>query len=418
MSKIIINGGIPLIGEVNVTGSKNSSLPILAATILCDEPVKLNNCPDISDVDNMLGILKHTGAKIKKDKNTVEINCATSNNHEMPREFSREIRSSIFMLGSVVSRLKKAKFTYPGGCEIGSRPIDLHLNGLRKLNISITEENGEIICQADKINGAIIPLDYPSVGATENIIMAAVLANGLTVIKNAAKEPEIIELARFLNACGAKISGAGSNVIRIKGVKKLNSIEFTCRNDRIVAGTYILLGAMCGGKIEIHNSCVDELHCLISRLKNAGSKIDILEDTVRVDSANGILSGFGLIETAPYPHFPTDLQAPVCACASIADGTSIIIENVFENRFKHLNELKKLGADITAENNIAVIHGVKSLYGAEVNATDLRAAAALALAGLSAQGTTIINNAQLLDRGYEDFVSAVRSLGGNIQKTE
>ncbi len=418
MTKIIIDGGKPLYGEISVCGSKNSCLPILAAAILCDEPVILNNCPKISDVNNMLSILEHTGATVNRRGNTVELNCKDVFNHEMPRQFSREIRSSIFMLGPVVSRFKKARFIYPGGCEIGLRPIDLHLQGLKALNIGITEERGEIFCETNKIIGADISLDYPSVGATENVIMASVLAEGETIIRNAAREPEIFELTRFLNACGADVRGEGSSTIYVKGVQKLHGVEFDCVSDRIVSGTYMLLCAMCKGALTIKNAQVSSLHSLIYKLKDAGVSVKTYEDDTVEIASKKRLKELHLIETAPYPGFPTDLQAPICAACATAQGTSIVMENVFENRFKHVSELNRMGANITVKNNVAIIRGVKNLFGAQVRATDLRAGAAMVIAGLSAQGRTVIDNAQYIERGYEDLVETIQSLNGEIYKQE
>ncbi|MCL1906211.1 MAG: UDP-N-acetylglucosamine 1-carboxyvinyltransferase, partial [Clostridiales bacterium] len=396
--------------------SKNSSLPILAAAILCDEPIKLYNCPDISDVDKMLGILKHTGAKINKDKNTVEIDCSNARNHEMPQKFSKEIRSSIFMLGSVVSRFKKAKFIYPGGCEIGSRPIDLHLKGLRELNITITEEDDEIFCVSDEIRGARIFLDYPSVGATENIIMAAVLANGHTIIGNAACEPEIVDLSNMLSAMGAKIKGAGTNVIRITGVKKLNPARHTVIPDRIEAGSFMVVAAATKGELIITNVITEHIKSIIAKLQEAGVTVEEGYDGVHVIGNRRLLPVD--LKTMPYPGFPTDMQAQFMALLTLAGGASVITETVFENRFRHAGELKKMCADIKTNGHSAVINGIKRLRGAAVEATDLRAGAAMIVAALAAEGVTSIGNVHHIERGYENICGKLAAVGAGIKVVE
>jgi UDP-N-acetylglucosamine 1-carboxyvinyltransferase len=416
MAKFTINGGSKLFGEVAVQGAKNVALPIFAAAILTDEQVVVHGCPLIRDVHNMLSMLKSIGSKVVLDDNTVTIDCKSADSWEMPDFLAKEIRSSIFMLGSVISRFKKAKFTYPGGCEIGSRPIDLHLKGLREMNINVREFSGYIYCETDQIIGAQIHLDYPSVGATENIMMAAVKAKGETVIRNAAREPEIVELQNAIVAMGGKIQGAGTSTITIQGVKKLSGLTYRCLSDRIVAGTYMAAVAMTRGNVTLRNVNEDHLYSIISKLKESGAKIKVYNDAISI-SVTDRLKEMHLIETAPYPGFPTDMQAQLCAAGCVADGTSIIIENVFDNRFKHIAELIRMGANITVKNRVAIIRGVKTLYGTDVVGMDLRGGAGLLLAGLVAEGQTILENAQLVERGYEKIDEVLRGLGANIVKS-
>ncbi|MEZ4357281.1 MAG: UDP-N-acetylglucosamine 1-carboxyvinyltransferase [Eubacteriales bacterium] len=416
MPKFIVNGGKRLCGSIRVHGSKNAILPILAACLLLDGPAVIRSYPKISDFYNMLDILRHTGCSVVESEDELTIDPRTANVWKIPDKQAKEIRSSIFLLGSVIGRFGKAKFTYPGGCEIGNRPIDLHLNGLRKLNITIEEEFGYINCNTDQVIGSDIQLDYPSVGATENIMMAGIKAKGKTIIRNAAREPEIVELQRFLNMAGARVFGAGTDTIIVNGAEKLSGVVYDCQSDRIVAGTYMLAAVMTLGDLTVENCIVKHNMLLINKLREAGVSIDIEDDyTVHV-CADKRMKELHLIETAPYPGFPTDMQSQMCAAASIAEGTSIIIENVFDNRFKHLGELTRMGANIMLKNNVAIIKGVNDLYGTEVRAMDLRGAAAMVLAGLAAKGQTVIENIQLLDRGYEHLERVLNSVGADIQR--
>ena len=414
MPKFIINGEKRLCGNIRVHGSKNAILPILAACLLLDGPAVIKSYPKISDFYNMLDILRHTGCTVSEMENELVIDASTASVWKIPDKQAKEIRSSIFLLGSVIGRFGKAKFTYPGGCEIGNRPIDLHLNGLRKLNITIEEAFGYINCNTDQVIGTDIQLDYPSVGATENIMMAGIKAKGKTIIRNAAREPEVVELQRFLNMAGAKVYGAGTDTIVVNGATKLTGVTYECQPDRIVAGTYMLAAVMTLGDLTIENFVVKHNMLLINKLREAGVLIDIKDDyTVRV-CAEKRMRELHLIETAPYPGFPTDMQSQMCAAACIADGTSIIIENVFDNRFKHLGELTRMGANVMLKNNVAIIKGVNELYGTEVRAMDLRGAAAMVLAGLVAKGQTVVENIQLLDRGYEHLEKDLNSIGADI----
>jgi len=417
MSRLLINGGSRLLGEVHVSGSKNACLPILAASLLTEKPVTILDYPKITDVYNMLSILRHIGCTIAEEKESLTIDTSTAIIWEMPDKIAKEIRSSIFMLGPVLGRFRQAKFSYPGGCEIGNRPIDLHLKGLRALNIDIREIRGHILCETDKITGGEIQMDYPSVGATENIIMAAVKADGQTVIRNAAREPEIMELERFINNMGGNVSGAGTSTIYIEGVKELKGVTYRCLPDRIVAGTYMLAAAMTKGDITLLNTVPEHLFALTSKLKEAGAFVQTYKDAIRIKSDTS-LKEMHLIETSPYPGFPTDMQAQICAAAGIAEGTSIIMENVFDNRFKHIPELIRMGANITVKNNVAIIRGVEKYFGTEVAAMDLRGGAALVLAGLCAEGVTVVDQTNILDRGYEHFEATLNSLGAKVKRLE
>ncbi len=416
MAKYIINGGSKLFGEIEIQGAKNVALPVFASALLTDEQVIIHGCPLIRDAHNMLSMLKSIGSKVKLEGNTVMINCADADSWEMPDSLAKEIRSSIFMLGPVISRFKKAKFTYPGGCEIGTRPIDLHLKGLREMNINVREFSGYIYCETDEIKGAHIHLDYPSVGATENIMMAAIKAKGETIIRNAAREPEIVELQNVINQMGGRVSGAGTSTITIEGVKKLYGLTYHCLSDRIVAGTYMTAVAMTKGNLILRNTKDEHLYSIISKLKEAGANIKIYDDAISIIVKDRIKE-MHLIETAPYPGFPTDMQAQMCACCCVSDGTSIVIENVFDNRFKHIAELIRMGANITVKNRVAIVRGVKTLYGTDVIAMDLRGGAGLLMAGLVAEGETIVENIELVERGYEKIDEVLRSLGANIIKS-
>lgn len=418
MAKLIVNGAKRLCGDIEVSASKNAVLPILAATLLIDGTTRIFGYPKISDVYNMLEILAHIGCGIKTDDNEIIVDSSSISNFEITSETVKEIRSSIFLLGPTVARFNKALFSYPGGCEIGARPIDLHLKGLKKLNINVEESGGYIKCEASKISGSTIALEYPSVGATENLMMAAVLAKGETTIINAAREPEIVELQNFLNSAGANISGAGSSIICIKGVLKLRDAEYECVSDRIVAGTYMIGCAVCGGNIVLNNVLAEHNISLIEKLTEAGV-VFRKNGTKSIEiSSNRRINSFKYTQTAPYPGFPTDLQPQLCAAAAVAEGISMISERVFDNRFKYTRELIKMGADIIVKNNMAIISGKKKLSAAKLYAKDLRGAAALLLASLSAEGQSEIHNVNFLDRGYESAENAFGKLGADIVRVE
>lgn len=416
MDKIVIEGKQKLNGSLHISSSKNAFLPILSACILCDDEIVLKNYPNFTDIENMLNILKNFGAKIKKEDNNLIINCKNLENKEIPNELSSVIRSSIFTLGSMLGRFKSAVTSYPGGCNIGNRPINLHLKGLRCLNVKVNEKYGVISCDGKNMKGSTIYLDFPSVGATENIIMAGVLTKGVTKIINAAKEPEIIDLQNFLNKMGANIKGAGTGIIEITGVKKLHGVEYTPISDRIITGTYVLATVISGGNVELNNACPEYLSSLLSKLKNTSCKLSIKKDNIKIKSDKRIRC-FPSIDTQPYPGFATDLQPQIMTLQTVSRGSSLITENLFETRFKHVSELVKMGANITINGRTAFVRGVENLYGAEVEASDLRGGAALVLAGLKADGITIVKNSHFIDRGYEDIVEELKSLNAKIYRT-
>ena len=401
-------------GEVNISGSKNASLPIIAATILNSDITKLYNVPKIHDTQITLEILKILGCKIRKNSGKIEINSRYINKTEIPEDLMRQMRSTVILAGAILGRFKEVTFSYPGGCEIGSRPIDLHLAAFRKMGIQVEEEAGFIKCSCDKIQSADINLDFPSVGATENIILAATLAEGTTVINNAAMEPEIIDLANCLNKMGAKIYGAGTNVIKIIGVNKLKSVGYKIMPDRIEAGTFLCAAAATGGKITVNNIVPSHITPVIHKLEEAGCKLEVKNNYINIEAPKRLKSIE--IKTMPYPGFPTDLQQIFGSMLTTAKGSSIIIENIFENRFKYINELKRMGAKITIEGKTAVITGTKKLTGATVQGNDLRGGAGLILAGLVAKGRTTVNNIEYVFRGYENIDKKLTMLGASIKE--
>ena len=413
MLSYIIEGGHKLSGTTYVSGSKNASLPILAASIL-NPKTSLYNVPEIHDTETTIKILKILGCKTKKHKNKLIIDNSQIQETQIPDKLMRELRSSVILAGALITRFKKAVFSYPGGCDIGARPIDLHLSGFRKLGINVVEEAGYIKCTADKIIGADINLDFPSVGATENIMLASVMAEGETTINNAALEPEIVDLQKFLNKMGAKVQGAGTSIIKIKGVNKLKEASHNIMPDRIEAGTLLVATAITGGDIQLKQACADHIIPVIHKLEEMGCKINIKRDIIELLAPKKLKAID--IKTMPYPGFPTDMQSVMGAICVVAKGTSVIIENIFENRYKYTNELKRMGAKITLEGKTAIIKGTKKLVGAEVNATDLRGGAALVLAGLVAKGKTTVNNIEYILRGYEDLGGKLNMLGAKITK--
>jgi len=415
LEKFIIHGGNRLNGTIDIPKAKNSYLALLAACVLCDGEVLLHECPHFDDIDRMLDILSCLGAKVERRDKDVYLDCRFIHNYKIPKELGKQIRSSIFLLGPILSRLKKAVVCYPGGCDIGARPIDLHLKGLSRLGVSISERFGFINCQAEDLCAGEIHLDYPSVGATENIMMAAVFAKGTTKVYNCAKEPEIVDLQNFINSMGGKISGAGSDNIVICGVERLVSTEYTPIGDRIIAGTFLLACASCGGDLTIKNVEYEHIYSLINKLRDAGLQIHTTSDSIRLISSFRPKS-FGRIETLPYPGFPTDLQPQALVLQAISDGTCIVVENLFETRLKHVPELLKMGANITTKDRMAIVSGVEHLYGAEVMSTDLRAGAALTIAGLVAEGESTICNVSHIDRGYEHLEVDLQHLGADIRR--
>lgn len=417
MGKYIINGDKRLVGEVSVSGAKNAVLPILAATVVGGNRSTIFNTPNLRDVDIMEKILLSIGCKVERMDNIMYVDSRNLSNTNIPDELVREMRSSIILMGSMLTRCGETKVSYPGGCEIGPRPIDLHLKALREMGAEIDESHGFLYCHCEKLKGCEIQLDYPSVGATENAILAAVRAKGTTVIRNAAREPEIIDLQNYLNKCGAKISGAGTSIIKIEGVEKFKDVEYTIMPDRIVTGTYMAASALTGGEIIIKNVETNHIQAIVAKLKEAGCLIYNDNSSLKVIGPEKI-NYIEMTQTLPYPGFPTDMQAQMMAVLSIADGTSIISETVFENRFKHADELIRMGADIKIIGKVAIIKGVKELTGAKVKSKDLRGGASLVLAGLAAKGTTEVENIYHIERGYEDLDENLRKLGADIIKVE
>lgn len=416
MKRYVIDGGKKLEGTTYVSGSKNASLPIIAATILNGEISKLYNVPNIHDTKMMYNILKILGCKVKKTNNKIVIDSSKIKEVEIPENLMQEMRSSVIIAGALLARKKEAIFTYPGGCDIGSRPIDLHIKAFEKLGIKVEEESGYIHCKADEIVGNDIGLDFPSVGATENVMLASVFAKGTTRIINAAMEPEIIDLQNALNSMGAKISGAGTNNIIIKGVEKLKNLSYNIIPDRIEAGTLLCAAAITGGNITLQKVIPQHIETLTNKLQEMGCSLKISKNEIILKAPKRLKPVD--IKTLPYPGFPTDMQSVLGTTVAVAKGTSIITENIFENRFKYLSELKKMGAKVTIEGRTAVIKGVRKLSKANVRATDLRGGAALVIAGLNAKGRTTVENIEYILRGYEDFDRKLQSLGANIYKED
>lgn len=415
MERFLIKGGRKLYGSIDIPPAKNSCLAILAGCMLSSGTIVLHNIPKFVDIIKMLEILKSLGAKVTYKGQDVIIDVKSANNYEVPRELASEIRSSIFLLGAILSKLKKAKVCYPGGCEIGTRPIDLHLKGLRTIGVKINEKHGFIECDGKNLEGGVVHLDYPSVGATENIMMAGVLAKGTTIIYNPAKEPEIVDLQNFINSMGGKISGAGSDIITIIGVESLGDAEFTPIPDRIIAGTYLIAGAVCGGEIALNGVNNQHIASLITKLDNNTCKIYCQSDKIKLVSESRLKS-LGSIDTMPYPGFPTDLQPQTMVMSTVCDGTCVFTENLFEMRYKHVSELIKMGAKIKVKDRVAVVDGVEKLFGATVTAHDLRGGAALTIAGLIAEGYTTVDDVRHIDRGYFRLEEALSSLGADIKR--
>lgn len=421
MGAYVITGGVKLSGEVRVQGSKNSSLPILASTVLNGDLSSLIDVPEIKDVEVMFEILKYLGAKIKKnDDGKLEIDTADINLCEVPEHLTRQMRSSIVLMGALLGKLGRVRISYPGGCEIGPRPIDLHLKGLASLGVKLNEKHGFVYAEAEQLKGAEIHLDFPSVGATENILMAAVLAKGVTIIRNAAKEPEIVDLQNFLNRMGARIIGAGTDTIKIEGcnVGELKKVyDYRIIPDRIAAGTYLVAAAITRGNVTLKNVVAEHLEPILAKLREVGCEITGDYDGLHL-SATGRLKSLDSLRTLPYPGFPTDMQAPMMSLLATVEGASVITETVFENRFKHAEELRRMGAQISISGNIAIVRGVKKLTGAIVEAKDLRAGAALVLAALAADGKTVVEGVRHIERGYEKLDKNLASIGAKVYKID
>jgi UDP-N-acetylglucosamine 1-carboxyvinyltransferase len=413
MGKYEINGGLPLSGSVSISGSKNSALPVLAATLLADGCSVIHDVPQLLDIKNMSDLLCCLGASVEVDKSgSMTVCCPNPQNDVASYEMISKLRASFLVSGPLLARTGKVRISLPGGCQIGTRPVDLHLKGLAQMGAKITQGHGCIEASCRKLRGAQIYLDFPSVGATENLIMAASLANGDTIIENAAVEPEIVDLANYINQMGGKISGAGTDTVCIEGVKQLSGTGYTVIPNRIEAGTFAAATAITGGKVQICHVLPDHLKPITAKMRECGIKVEEGKDSILVDATKKPKAVD--IKTLPYPGFPTDMQAPYTAMMSIADGTSMVVETIFENRFMHVPELKRMGAHVKIDGRTAVVEGVKKLTGAQVKATDLRAGAALVIAGLGAEGKTEISDIEHIERGYDHFEQKLSGLGADI----
>lgn len=415
MDKLVIEGGRPLSGSIRIHGAKNAALPIMAACLLTEGKVKLRNVPRLLDIDVMLGILDRLGCTVVQKEDTVFVDTVGVDSSHVPEDLMKQMRSSIFLMGPLLARFGEVCIYQPGGCAIGERKIDLHLRGLQALGAEIEESHSQIWCRASRLRGNEIHLDFPSVGATENIMMAATLAEGTTTITNAAREPEIQDLQNFLNAMGANVIGAGTDVITIRGVRALEPCDYEIIPDRIVAGTALIAAAATRGTVTLTHCNPSHLTALFHVLRRAGVQIGTCDDIITV-SSSGRPKSIERIVTSPYPSFPTDLQSQVMVLLSLADGLSLMKETVFEGRFKHVDELVRMGADISVDLNTAFIRGVPRLYGATVEATDLRAGAALVIAGLAAQGKTVVEQVHHIDRGYDRIEVMFKRLGGVMHR--
>lgn len=403
-------------GELFVHGAKNSALPLLAATLLCNGESELHNCPGLSDVEASVRILRHLGCRVNRQEDVLCVDASSVDRCDIPDQLMREMRSSIVFLGAIAARIGHAKISFPGGCELGPRPIDLHLKALRQMGLHIHEHHGYLDCKADgKLKGAPVALSFPSVGATENILLAAVLAEGMTTITNAAREPEISDLVDFLNKCGARIVETGEGTIVISGVESLHGAVHTVIPDRIAATTYMTAASVTGGNLLLHSVEPAHLGQVVPMFEEAGCMVRCRENELLIQAPQR-LRPIKIVRTMPYPGFPTDAQAPVMAMTTLASGTSVFVENIFESRYKHVGELLRLGANIKVEGRVAVVEGVDHLSGAEVEAPDLRGAAALVTAGLAAEGITQVNGLHHLDRGYERLEKSLTAVGAAIKR--
>ncbi|HEX7027789.1 MAG TPA: UDP-N-acetylglucosamine 1-carboxyvinyltransferase [Gammaproteobacteria bacterium] len=416
MDKLIINGGEPLNGEVRISGAKNAVLPILAATLLADSPVRVSNVPHLNDVTTTMELLGRMGVELIVDeKLNIEVNPTTIKEFIAPYELVKTMRASILVLGPLLARYGRAEVSLPGGCAIGSRPVDLHIKGLQAMGAEIEVEGGYIKARAKRLKGARLVMDTVTVTGTENLLMAAVLADGETVIENAAREPEVVDLADFLSKMGARIRGEGTDTLIIEGVKSLKGTRYRVLPDRIETGTFLVAGAISGGRVKVKDTDPSLLEAVLAKLREAGAKLTLGDDWIELDMQNGRPQAVH-VKTAPYPAFPTDMQAQFTALNAVAEGSGSVTETVFENRFMHVHEMQRMGANIKVEGNTAWIKGVKRLTGAEVMATDLRASASLILAGLAAQGETVVDRIYHIDRGYESIEEKLRQLGCKIRR--
>ena len=415
MEQYIIKGGNPLVGEVEIGGAKNAALAILAAAIMTDETVLIDNLPDVNDINVMLEAIEGIGAMVERiDRHTVKINGGTITDFNIDYDYIKKIRASYYLLGEMLGKYKKAEVALPGGCNIGSRPIDQHLKGFRALGADVDIEHGKIVAEADVLKGTHLYFDVVSVGATINVMMTAAMADGMTIMENVAKEPHVVDVANFLNSMGANIRGAGTDVIKIRGVKTLHKTEYSIIPDQIEAGTFMFAAAATKGDVTVTNVIPKHLDATISKLIDIGCEVEELDDAVRVVAKGRLKST--QVKTLPYPGYPTDMQPQIGVVLALASGTSTITESIFENRFKYLDELARMGANIKVEGNSATIEGVEKFSGARVSAPDLRAGAALCIAGLATDGITIVDDIVYIQRGYERFEEKLRSLGGTIER--
>ena len=416
MDKLLIDGGAHLTGKVSISGAKNAALPILAGTLLATKPVTVSNVPHLKDVTTTIALLQTMGVQVTiDDQLNVEVDASNVDKREAPYELVKTMRASILVLGPLVARFGEADVSLPGGCAIGARPVNLHVAGLQAMGADVTVENGFIKARAERLKGAHIVFDIVTVTGTENLLMAAVLAEGETVLENAAREPEVTDLAKFLIGMGARIEGAGSGTITVQGVESLGGTEYSVLPDRIETGTYLVAAAMTGGRIRVENTAPETLEAVLIKLREAGAEITVGDDWIELDM-HGKRPQSVDIRTAPYPAFPTDMQAQFCAMNAIANGIGTVTETIFENRFQHVLELQRMGADIQLEGNTAICTGVERLTAAPVMATDLRASAGLVLAGLAAEGQTLVDRIYHVDRGYERIEEKLRQLSATIRR--
>lgn len=416
MDKLQITGGTPLMGEIRISGAKNAALPILAATLLAESPCYISNVPHLQDITTMMSLLGRMGVDLVVDeKMNIEINSSKLHTCTAPYDLVKTMRASILVLGPLLARFGEAQVSLPGGCAIGSRPVNLHIQGLQAMGAEIKVENGYILAKAKRLKGATLCMDLVTVTGTENLMMAATLAEGVTLIENAAREPEVVDLAHCLNGMGAKITGAGTDTIRIEGVQHLSGTQYTVLPDRIETGTYLVAAAMTGGKVKLKDTSAYLLDAVLLKLREAGAEITSGDNWIELDMRGKRPTAVD-IHTAPYPAFPTDMQAQFTAMDAIADGVGMLTENVFENRFMHAQELQRMGAKIRIEGNTAIITGIKTLQAAPVMATDLRASASLVLAGLVANGDTVVDRIYHIDRGYECIEEKLTQLGARIRR--
>lgn len=417
MEQYVIKGGNPLVGEVEIGGAKNAALAILAAAVMTDEPVLIENMPDVRDTNVMLQAMESIGVKVERvDRHTVRISAKNVKGHVIEDDYIKKIRASYYLIGALLGKYKQAEVSLPGGCNIGSRPIDQHLKGFRALGAKVDIAHGMIIAKADELKGNHIYLDVVSVGATINVMLASIMAEGVTIIENAAKEPHVVDVANFLNSMGANVKGAGTDVIRVRGVERLHGTEYAIIPDQIEAGTFMFAAAVTKGDVTVKNVIPKHLESISAKLLEIGCEVEESDDAVRVVAAKPLTHTH--VKTLPYPGFPTDMQPQITVALALSSGTSIVTESIFENRFKYVDELTRMGANIKVEGNTAIIDGVSRYTGASITAPDLRAGAALVLAGLVAEGFTTIDDIRYIERGYEDFEVKLRSLGAQIEKVD